>query len=268
MNNIRVAYETIKITATKRYVIRDKEVVLPNICFQNVAVISPKIGKDLIIDIQPDHIGASMCEYSVINMDSFRAAEQYDNPLVLNFANVHTPGGGFLAGAVAQEEALCRASTLYASISSKEAAEMYRYNNRHLNCVESDYMLLSKNVIVFRDVDGNLLGKPYRCGVLTAAAPNRRGLALFASKELTMKTFIRRITILLSVAAKYGYKDLVLGAWGCGLFGNKPRDVADYFRQVLIEMKYGRLFDHVCFAIYGPSDNDNYHFFKEVFKRQ
>ena len=102
-----------------------------------------------------------MCKIKIVNSDSFQAGRNYDNPLVMNFANAHHPGGGFLLGANAQEEFLCRCSTLYASLTSETASEMYRYNNSRISKVESDYMLLSPDVVVLRDEYYNLLESVY-----------------------------------------------------------------------------------------------------------
>ena len=76
---------------------------------------------------------------------------------------------------------------------------------------------------------------------------------------------LRRIRILLLIAADNGYRNLVLGAWGCGAFGNKPQDVAGYFRQVLIDEGHGYLFDEVRFAIYGSENGKNITEFRKVF---
>jgi uncharacterized protein (TIGR02452 family) len=184
----------------------------------------------------------------------------------MNFANAHNPGGGFKLGANAQEEALCRCSTLYASITSKEAGVMYSYNNTHVSRVESDYMLISPNVAVFRDKDLSLLEKPVVMGVVTVPAPNRYGAAMLASSKMIEETFIRRIRILLRAAMKNGYKTLVLGAWGCGAFGNRPDDVASYFRTVIEDEGLGRAFDEICFAIYGSEDGKNITAFRNCFK--
>ena len=155
------------------------------------------------------------CKITIENCDSFEAAKKLENPLVMNFANAHVAGGGFLLGATAQEEALCRCSTLYASISSEKAKEMYHYNNTHASMVESDYMLLSPEVCVFRDVNCQLMTDTFTTAVITIPAPNRRGAALLASKQLITETFLRRIRIMLRLSAKHGYQSLVLGAWGC-----------------------------------------------------
>ena len=43
----------------------------------------------------------------------------------------------------------------------------------------------------------------------------------------------QRIDRVLAVARAYGYNTLVLGAWGCGAFGNDPHRTAADFRQAL-----------------------------------
>ena len=131
--------------------------------------------------------------------------------------------------------------------------------------VESDYMLLSPNVLVFRNASLELLAEPFTAGVITVPAPNKRGAAMFAPAGLVEETMLRRIRILLLIAADNRYRNLVLGAWGCGAFGNKPQDVAEYFRKVLINEGYGRLFDEVRFAIYGPENGNNITWFRKVF---
>ena len=190
----------------------------------------------------------------------------FDNALVMNFANARQPGGDFRLGANAQEEALCRCSTLYASLKSKEASNMYRYNKTNISRVESDYMLISPNVVVFRDERYALLEKPVTMGVITVPAPNRRGAALLASNKMIEETFLRRIRIMLAAAARYRYKVLVLGAWGCGVFGNKPDDVAEYFRRIIVDEAYGKFFDEICFAVYGRENGKNITAFRKRFQ--
>lgn len=265
MNNIDIGKETIRITKDKKYYINSKEIHLPDLDFEKVIVISPDEGKEMIDHCYSEYKNESMCRIKIINSDSFQAGRNYDNSLVMNFANAHHPGGGFLLGANAQEESLCRCSTLYASLTSETASEMYRYNNSRISKVESDYMLLSPNVAVFRDEKCNLLESVSIMGVITIPAPNKRGSAFLAKKELIKETFIRRIRIMLLIAAKYGYKNLVLGAWGCGAFGNDPKDVAEYFKYVLINEEYGKCFNEVCFAIYGSENGKNITAFNNAF---
>ena len=265
MSNISVAQETIKITAERKYSLNGRVIELPDIDYEKVIVISPEEGQHLLDADMSSYMSGQMCKITVINSDSFEAGRKYENALVMNFANAHNPGGGFKLGANAQEEALCRCSTLYASITSSEAGTMYKYNNTHASRVESDYMLISPNVVVFRDKDLSLLDSPVVMGVVTAPAPNRRGAALFATEKIIEETFLRRIRILLRAAAVNGYKTLVLGAWGCGAFGNRPDVVASYFKMVIVEEEMGRAFDEICFAIYGSTDGKNIVAFRNCF---
>lgn len=265
MNSIQIANNTISITSEGQYELGGKTVTLPKLDFKCTEVFSPEDGKALLGEDISQYFGGKLCDIDIVCEDSFRAARELDRPLVMNFANAHNPGGGFRMGASAQEEALCRCSTLYASLTSKEAAEMYCYNNTHISAVESDYMLLSPEVCVFRDEHCELLEKPFTAAVITLPAPNRHGAAMLASKKLVAETMTRRIRIMLRIAAKHGYKNPVLGAWGCGAFGNSAEDVSGYFKNVLIDEEYGRCFDRAVFAIYGKPDGRNITAFRKTF---
>ena len=88
--------------------------------------------------------------------------------LALNFANGVTPGGGFLAGARAQEEVLCRSSALYVTL---EGDAMYEAHRRRPDHASSDWAILSSQVPFFRTDDGTPLDAPWRLDILTCAAP-------------------------------------------------------------------------------------------------
>lgn len=264
MNNIAIANETMKICEAEQYEIDGMTVRFPAGDFKAVEVLNVAAGKELLGKPVTVPDGKPMCKISIINSDSYAAAKRYENALVLNFANAHHPGGGFKLGANAQEEALCRCSTLYASISGEAASEMYRYNNRHFSVTESDYMLISPCVLVFRDEKCNLLATPFRTAVITAPAPNRYGRAALVPAAKIRETFERRIRIILLAAAERGYKNLVLGAWGCGAFGNCPADVAEAFRTVIVDEKLGCFFTEICFAVYGTENGRNITAFREV----
>ena len=264
MNKIQAANETIRIYSAREYEANGKKIVFPEGDYEDVEVITPAMGEELIDKKFEVFAERPMCKITVINSDSYAAAKKLNGALVMNFANAHQPGGGFRTGASAQEEGLCRCSTLYQSITSGKAKEMYTYNNTHMSKVESDYMLISKDVLVFRDEHLNLLEVPFKTSVITMPAPNRYGAAFFASSELIEKTFRRRIEIMIKAAMERGYKNLVLGAWGCGAFGNKPAEVAGYFKEIIVDKGYGRSFDEICFAIYGSEDGRNITAFRKV----
>ena len=194
----------------------------------------------------------------VTDADSFTVAQNLDNCLVMNFANAYNPGGGFLEGYNAQEECLCRESTLYKSIGSAKAAAMYKHNKRLHSSTESDYMLISPYVCVFRDVEDNFLTEPFMTSVVTIPALNLRRQARDIPMDEVDRIMKHRIECMVAVAARYGYRELVLGAWGCGAFGHDPYRVAGYFREVLIDKGYRGFFDAIIFGIMDDERTNNF----------
>lgn len=263
MNYISVAKETKRITKEGNYKLDGTTIYLPDLDYTDVTVYSPEMGEKLLNAHVPG-AGSIGKNISIVAKDSFQAAGDFENPLVMNFANAHKPGGGFEMGATAQEESLCRCSTLFASISSERAQEMYRYNNSHVSSVESDYMLVSR-VCVFRNEKYELLKQPFTTGVITVPAPNRIGLAALTPEKKIEGAMLRRIRIMLLIAREQDYKSVVLGAWGCGAFHNAPENVAGYFRKVLIDEGYAGYFEQICFAIYGSEDGNNITAFRKCF---
>lgn len=263
---IKVAEETLKIIDDKQYTVKGNVVKFPtdkNV--DEVVVCSPKQGNEYLKEDISSFMGEKMCDFRVACEDSFQAASAYKYPLVMNFASARHPGGGFTTGARAQEEALCRSSTLYASLITDKAAEMYLYNEENKISVYSDYMLFSPNVLVFRDANLDLLSQPFMTAVATVPAPNRSAWARNESDETIEKVMTHRIRVMLRWAIKNGNRSLVLGAWGCGVFRNKPEDVAWYFKKVLVDEGYGKCFDEVCFAVYGREDSPNLKAFVNIF---
>ncbi|MFQ3621667.1 MAG: TIGR02452 family protein [Spirochaetales bacterium] len=175
-----------------------------------------------------------------------RLADQGLRPLALNFANGVQPGGGFLSGARAQEEGLCRSSALYATL---EGDPMYAAHRKRPRPDSTDWAILSPDVPVFRTDGGTELPQPWLLSFLTCAAPYAPKIGQPESGDLLQK----RIHRVLSIARAYGYLALVLGAWGCGAFGNDPHRTARDFRQAL-ETEFCGAFSEIVFAIadYSP----------------
>lgn len=169
---------------------------------------------------------------------------------VLNFASARNPGGGYLNGAQAQEEALCRGSALYTCV--REVPEFYAAHRAEPSPFYSDRVILSPGVPVFRDDRGSLLEVPYEAGFLTAAAPNAGVIARQRPAEAgrVPAALAVRAERVLEVAAAGGYRQLVLGAWGCGVFRNEPADVARAFAaQLLGTGRFADRFGRVVFAV-------------------
>ncbi len=175
------------------------------------------------------------------------------DPLCLNFASARQPGGGFLKGAQAQEEALARATGLYPCL--REANTYYSANRDCATALYTDHMIHSPGVPVLRDDAGHLLGEPYRVSIVSAPAVNRSALAQNEPDRLEQArpTMRRRMSRLLALAHHHGHRHLVLGAWGCGVFGHDPEQIVADFRDLLVENAgYAGAFDTVVFAVLDP----------------
>lgn len=171
----------------------------------------------------------------------------------LNFASAKNPGGGFLKGSQAQEESLARSSALYASL--LRAREYYDFHRASKSALYSDAMILSPGCPIIRDDAGRLLDQPRLATFITSAAPNAAATAVNRPEELVEipKVFHRRAEYVLGLAASEGYRQLVLGAWGCGVFGNDPTLVAGTFSAHLRTGAWAGRFERVVFSVLDTS---------------
>ena len=262
--NQKVAYETIKITEQGFYIKEDKKVNLIGEELDKAIVILPEdveaFAKKLTTNSNEDSP-----KILISTDDSFTAAKNLQNCLVMNFASATSPGGGFLSGSNAQEENLCRESTLYSSLSSDEADIMYAYNNRHRNPCKYNAMILSPNVCVFRNIKDELLYEPFLTSVITIPALNKNGGARNIPQNVIDEVMKERLKNMFITAAHFGYKNLILGAWGCGAFGHDPQVVAKYFYDILIEERFASYFAGIIFAILDRGEKRNFKAFSEIF---
>lgn len=178
---------------------------------------------------------------------------------ILNYASGVSPGGNFLGGASAQEEALCRMSALFACLSSSnpEALAFYDENRSAESALVTDAILWSPRVPFFRDEELALLEVPYFVDVLTCAAPNVPWLTATTSEGIAPRArfdeipaiFARRCAHIVALASEMGCDGLVVGPWGCGAFGNDPVVVADAFDRALAG--HGGGIARVVFSVWG-----------------
>lgn len=274
MGNYRLAEmakETLQIAKQGFYYLNGKKIELTKIngmyAYDDVSV----LDEDKLSKIEDDEdeffercfYATGGANFFLVDGDSYQVAYEFAHPLVMNFANAIHPGGGFLNGARAQEESLCRNSTLYLSLASDKAKEMYNYNRNNLNPLDSDYMLVTPDVCVFRDLNGELLQEPYNVSVVTVPAPNKNGRAKGVEQSTLDDVMTYRLRRMLYMAARYGYRNLVLGAWGCGAFGHDTETVAGYFYKLFFEEGFDEFFDNVAFAILH--DEEKIDAFRRVF---
>lgn len=186
--------------------------------------------------------------------------------VLLNFASARNPGGGFLGGARAQEEEVCRCCGLYPLLVSQR--EYYDENRAQRSALYTDYMIYSRDVPFFRtSAKDPWLDKPFVASVITAPAPNAGAIAQNERKELKLvrETFARRWRNVLLVAAERGHRTVLLGAWGCGAFRNDPVVAAETIQSWLVDPRFAGCFDKVVFAIPGGGrSGDNLEVFRRV----
>ena len=199
---------------------------------------------------------------------------------ILNFASATNPGGGVTKGSAAQEEAICRCSTLFPNLNEQEMrSAFYEPHRRQHNPLHNDDCIYTPGVIVFKsDTDyPQLLPEErwYTINVVTCAAPNLRekpsnsmnsgdgDAAVHISREDLQALHEKRMRKVLDIASRKGNEIVILGAFGCGAFRNPPMVVAQAMKTVVQE--YRKNFEVIEFAVYcSPRDDANYRVFHSV----
>lgn len=165
---------------------------------------------------------------------------------VLNFASAKNPGGGFLNGAKAQEESLAASSTLYRTLIVHE--EYYRENRNCNSMIYTNHAIYSPDVVFFRDGSFRLT-EPMKASVLTLPAVNMgQVIQKGEDVETARQAMKQRMKLALAIFANEGAENLVLGAYGCGVFRNEPKDVAIWWKE-LLNTEMGKYFDLVFHAV-------------------
>lgn len=194
-------------------------------------------------------------------------SESVSDLVMLNFASARNAGGGFINGAKAQEEDLCRCSGLYSCLIPQR--EYYDANRKVESTIYTDHIIYSPNVPWFRTRSRDDPHTLFLASVITAPAPNA-GVELSrdpkAGPEIE-KALRRRSALVLAIAAANGHRTLLLGAWGCGVFQNDPAIVADAFGTWIGSDRFAGAFDRVVFAVYDRTkDQSTVNAFRERFK--
>lgn len=210
-----------------------------------------------------------------------RLTEKYSGKriAVLNFASATNPGGGVTNGSSAQEEALCRCSTLYPCLKTNELfAQFYSMHRSRQDTRYTDACIYTPDVISIKSDLALPQAVPesewFSVDVITCAAPNLRkipynamnpgqGRAVKVSPAELLDIHKKRGRHILDIAAANGADIVVLGAFGCGAFQNDPNVVARAYKEIL--PAYKNLFDNITFAVYcTPRDTGNYDTFKRI----
>lgn len=212
---------------------------------------------------------------------TFEAAMGYEDKVcVLNFASATTPGGGVVKGSNAQEEALCRCSTLYPCINQREIWSGFYFPHRsERNPIHNDDCIYTPDVVVFKsdtEIPSLLRGEEWKTvDVISCAAPNLRpipenrmnvgdgNVAVKLTDDELQAIHEAKLRRIFDIVLSKGVDVMILGAYGCGAFQNPPKVVARAMHNVVKE--YIKEFKIIEFAIYcSKRETINYDEFVKV----
>ncbi|KAM5349020.1 hypothetical protein ACJ41O_008843 [Fusarium nematophilum] len=227
----------------------------------------------------------------VINEDTLNAAIRLSqsasaqdprlrNPhvAVVNFANRHSPGGGWLNGAMAQEESICYRSSLALSLKRSQYPlsghdalySPYVLVMRHDHAHGHRLMVKDSSAVKLPIVSAVTIAALHHPKVHTVTEKSRNPFSSAREKRVFSSSRERAITknkmrLALRAAAYHGHRMLVLGALGCGVFKNPPEDVAHCWLEVLMEEEFaGNWWREVWFAVFDPKQEGNYKVFDRI----
>lgn len=264
---VKILRETMKAAEDGCYDLEEREVKIP-VSFEQIKAVKLYTPEQVAQLSEQDISETKSVRITLRNQDTLEAAfelhqrrKENEKPvLVLNFANPHRPGGGIRSRPGTQEEHLCVKTTVLCSLETEEAWPFYQAN---LDCgtqAQTNTILISPNTMVIRNPDLSLREDPFPIAVMTVSAPIASRME---QEELpNLENILRsRVRGMLRAAAAEGYTRLVLGAWGCGNFGNDPELVAKLFHEAL-----QGYFEEVTMAVFDNSeDKCRYSFFEKYF---
>lgn len=199
-------------------------------------------------------------EIIVADTDSVSAIFDYKEGVtaVLSFASYKNPGGLFIKGNYAQEESLCHESNLYNVLYAFDDL-YYKWNKKNINhSLYTNRALYSPDIIFVRDDI-----EPVRCDVITCASPNWSLAKSYhhEQKVNNRRALYSRIKFIKMIAEENHVETLILGAFGCGGFGQSPVEVAKFFADVFERSVVKRL----VFAIPSEHNTENHEAFVNQF---
>lgn len=254
--NVKIARETLDIVKQGHY-------VSPNGNQVDISQLMATALQGTVLDkttpSKKDYSNKIRATIEVTNETTAQAAVRLstagkENIVALNFASARNQGGGFLAAALAQEEDLCRCSGLYPCLKTKPV--FYNENILRDDTLYTHNMIYTPKVPFFRNEHNLLLEDPFTLSIISAPAPNLTSMSAdYRNSEDgendIYSTIYNRMEKILQIAEQNGHKNIILGAWGCGAFGNDPEQIALITRDVLVRVP---CFEHVCFAVYDTRE--------------
>lgn len=262
LNRKEIANQTLEILQRGYYLYGNQKIDIAEPHRQSVEkslLITPEEGQKLVEKQYFSHDGKKanvfLKNISVIKAVLYCTKQCQNETGILNFASAKNPGGGFLNGAMAQEESIAASSGLYETLLPHKA--YYEINRQCGTMMYTNHAIYSPNVVFFRDEKFALLQQFTTASVLTLPAVNYGQVLLKKENaEVAKKVMKKRMELALSIFAEKGCKTIILGAYGCGVFRNVPDDVAMWWQE-LLEKGYDRAFETILFAVLDTSKQQN-----------
>ena len=260
--SIKTARETLEIMEKGYYNLDGKQIDIEEqqkVCIENTILFSPDQGEQILeAYATPRKETSDKTKLEVWDCSTVEAilslSEMGKYPSVLNFASAKNPGGGFIGGAMAQEESLAVSSCLYRSLISQE--EYYIKNRACRSMMYTDHAIYSPDVVFFRD-GRFLLYQPTLASVLTLPAVNMGQVILKGEdKAQAEKVMKRRMKLALAIFARQECRHLILGAYGCGVFRNDPEQIAAWWKEHITKY-FPNTFETIIFAILDRSKSQS-----------
>jgi uncharacterized protein (TIGR02452 family) len=195
----------------------------------------------------------------IVNSDTVTSALEFSNigkTAILNMASSKKAGGGVAKGARAQEECLFRCSNLFQI-------------SENLYPLQMNEVLYTNDAVFFKNNDYRMI-KPFIVDVISVAAVNLNpqskynnlsDIDVIENYESIMRD---KIKMMFYLASQNNCNNIILGAWGCGVFNNDPNVVARIFVDVIKEIAH-KCFDNIVFAVINDHNSvaNNYDIFKK-----
>ncbi|SNW62141.1 TIGR02452 family protein (DUF2263) [Orpheovirus IHUMI-LCC2] len=249
MSKINIEYFKQALSRSKEYSITN------NIHKYRETWIPPKVNDYDETYIDRIKIVGQDCIETLLNMTN----DGINNILMLCMASDYHPGGGVKKGSSAQEEHICRCSTLYSNLMAIKSHKVYP--------IIKPFILPEVTFFSHCDTkqDGKLrnLKNDIMCSILMSAAVRKPKGSAF-NKDDEIESY-KRIKMMLEISIQYGYKNIILSAYGCGAFLNPPEIISKLFKRILIEEEYIKYFDNVTFSILDTSYSNNLSIFTKTF---
>lgn len=204
----------------------------------------------------------------ILDVGKYVINKYHIKPLILVMSSRGHPGGGYKIGAGAQEEDLCRRSTLFCNLEDPYNYRKYK-DSIDPNNIFDPYPLpefggiYSKNVIVFRNganKNYSFYNRPLKMSFVSVYSYSSPNINQDNKLSKTMeKRTIKKIETIFRIAMKHNHKCVILSAFGSGCYENPPKHIAQLFKLVINKKEYKQFFDLIIFAILNDKNTGKSH---------